>query len=275
VSVDTAQRILTLHGTAAQIALGEWLLNQWENPSQQPHEYRMSGDDIVHVFFMVRSGTVQHLQEAATDIRTVADIRRLFTYNAPSAITLRGTAAQIALAEWLVSELDQPANQPPRTPAPHEYRLSGTVEDVVRVFYPTHTGTPQGLQEMATDVRTIGNIRRLFTYNGPSALILRGTSAEIALAEWLVNQLDQPVNQPPQTPAPHEYRPSGTVDDLVRVFFLTHAESPQHLQQIATEVRTTAEIKRIFTYNALSSLIARGTVAQIALVDRLIAERDQ
>jgi hypothetical protein len=275
VSVDTAQRTLTLHGTAAQIALAEWLLNQWENPAQQPHEYRLSGDDIVHIFFLAHSGTVQRLQEAATDIRTLADIRRLFTYNAPSAITLRGTAAQVALCEWLVSELDQPANQPPRTPAPHEYRLFGSVEDVVRVFYPTHTGTPQGLQEMATDVRTIGNIRRLFTYNGPSALILRGTASEIALAEWLVNQLDQPANQPPQVPAPHEYRPSGTVDDLVRVFFLTHAQSPQHLQQIATEVRTTAEIKQIFTYNALCSLIARGTAAQIASADRLIAERDQ
>jgi hypothetical protein len=274
VSVDTTQRTLTLHGTAVQIALAEWLLNQWENPSQQPHEYRLAGDDIVHIFFLAHSGTVQHLQEAATDIRTIADIRRLFTYNG-RAINLRGTASQIALSEWLVSELDQPANQPPRTPAPHEYRLSGTVEEVVRVFYPTHTGTPQGLQEMATDVRTIGNIRRLFTYNGPSALILRGTASEIALAEWLVNQLDQPPNQPPQAPTPHEYRPSGTVDDLVRVFFLTHAESPQHLQQIATEVRTTAEIKRIFTYNALRSLIARGTAAQIALADRLIAERDQ
>ena len=275
VSVDTAQRTLTLHGTAVQIALGEWLLNHWENPSQQPHEYRLSGDDIVHIFFLAHSGTVQHLQEAATDIRAIADIRRLFTYNAPSAITLRGTAAQIALSEWLVSELDQPANQPPRTPAPHVYHLSGTVEDVVRIFYTTHTGTPQDLQEMATDVRTLGNFRRLFIYNGPSALILRGTGAEMALAEWLVNQLDQPANQPPQAPTPHEYRPSGTVDDLVRVFFLTHARSPQHLQQIATEVRTTAEINRIFAYTALSSLVARGTAAQIALADRLIAERDQ
>jgi hypothetical protein len=275
VSANTAQRTLTLHGTAAQIALAEWLLNQWENPTQQPHEYRLSGDDIVHTFFLAHSGTAQRLQETATDIRTISDIRRLFVYNAQSAITVRGTAAQVALSEWLVSELDQPANQPPRTPAPHEYRLSGSVEDFVRVLYPTHTGTPQGLQEMATNVRTIGFFRRLMTHNGPSALIVRGTASEIALAGWLVNQLDQPANQPPHAPAPHEYRPSGTVDDLVRVFFLTHAQSPQRLQQIATEVRATAEIKQIFTYNALSSLIARGSAAQIALAERLIGERDQ
>ena len=38
VSVDAAQRTLTLHGTAAQIAVAEWLLNQWDNsaPAQPP-----------------------------------------------------------------------------------------------------------------------------------------------------------------------------------------------------------------------------------------------
>ena len=55
VSIDTAQRTLTLHGTAAEITAAEWLLNQWENPAQQldsaaAHEYRLSGADTgMHV----------------------------------------------------------------------------------------------------------------------------------------------------------------------------------------------------------------------------------
>ena len=102
-----------------------------------------------------------------------------------------------------------------------------------------------------------------------------GTEAQMVFAEWLVKELDQPANQPPRTPAPHEYRPSGTVDDLVRVFFLTHAEGPQRLQQIAAEVRSTTQIKRIFTYNAPRALTLRGTAAQIAMANQMIAERDQ
>jgi hypothetical protein len=53
VSVDTAHKTLTLHGTAAQIAVAEWLLNQWDNaaPAQPEnlaaHLYRLSSDDIV------------------------------------------------------------------------------------------------------------------------------------------------------------------------------------------------------------------------------------
>jgi hypothetical protein len=282
VSVDTARKTLTLHGTAAEIAAAEWLLNQLDEaaPTQRPenpaaHTFRLTSDDIVRVFHLAHAPTPTVLQEVATDVRSIANIRRLFTYNASSGITVRGDASQIALAEWLVNQLDQPAGQAARSAAAHEYRPSGSVDDVVRVFYPANTGSPQGLQEMATDVRSIGNIRRLFTYNQSMALIARGTSTEMVLAEWLVKELGQPVSAPPRTPDPHEYRPSGTADDVVRVFFLTHADSPQRLQKIATEVRSAAEIRRIFTYNPLRALVLRGTAAQIALAERLISERDR
>jgi len=282
VSVDAAQKTLTLHGTAAQITAAEWLLTQWDNsvPAQQPenpaaHQYRLTSDDIVRVFHLAHAPTPRTLQEVATVVRSTANIRRLFTYNAPSVMTVRGDASQIALAEWLVNQLDQPANQAARGAASDEYRPSGAVDDVVRVFHAVHAATPQGLQEIATDVRSIGDIRQLFTYNESSALIVRGTAAQIALSEWLVGELDQPANQPPRTSSPHEYVLSGSVEDVVRVFFLTHAESPQRLQQIATEVRSTTEVRRIFTYNAAKALTLRGTAAQIGWADRLIAERDR
>jgi hypothetical protein len=270
VSVDTEQRTLTLHGTAAQIALAEWLLNQWDNsaPAQPPnnpaaHQYRLSSDDMVQVFHLAHAPTPQILQAMATDVRTVANIRRLFTYTESRIMTARGDASQLALAEWLVNQLDQPAGQAARSAGSHEYRPAGTVDDVVRVFYPASPGTPQVLQEMATDVRTIANIRRIFVYRESTALIARGTAAEMALAEWLVNELDQPANQPPRTPAPHEYRPSGTVDDVVRVVFLTHAGSPQRLQQIAAEVRSTSEVTRIFAYSPPQACGFRAKVKRI------------
>ena len=283
VSVDSAQKTLTLHGTAAQITAAEWLLTQWDNsaPAQQPenpaaHQYRLSGDDIVRVFHLSYARTPRTLQDMAINVRTITDIRRVFTYNAPGVMTVRGNASQIALAEWLVSQLDQPAGQAARSAASHEYRPSGAADDVVRIFYPAHTGTPQGLAELATDVRSIADLAKvLMVHLQSTAIIVRGTAAKIALAEWLVNELDQPANQPPRTPAPHEYRPSGTVDDLVRVFFLTHAEGPQRLQQIAAEVRSTTQIKRIFTYNAPHAITLRGAATQIALAERLISEQDR
>jgi hypothetical protein len=108
---------------------------------------------------------------------------------------------------------------------------------------------------------------------------LRGTAGQIALAEWLINELDQPIPealaQQSPNPAAHEDRPSGTGDDVARVFYLTHAQTAQRLQEIATQVRSMTEVRRLFTYNAPRALALRGTADQIALADRLIRERDR
>jgi len=91
----------------------------------------------------------------------------------------------MALAEWLIQQLDQPANR--QEQAKHEYALPGG-DDIVRVFFLTHTGTPQELQEVAVQVRTTTQVRRLFTYNAPRAMALRGTADQIAMAERLIKE---------------------------------------------------------------------------------------
>ena len=194
-------------------------------------------------------------------------------------MALRGTAGQMALAEWLIGELDQ--TQHSQNSAKHEYRPSGAADDLVRVFYLKHNESAQELQEIATVVRSIGDIRRLFTHNTTRALVLRGTGGQIAMADWLVNELDnaaspQALAQNSQNPAPREFRlAGGGGEDLVRVFYLTHAGTVQRLQEIAVQVRTMTQIRRIFTYTAPRVLALRGTDSQIALADRLIKERDK
>ena len=54
---------------------------------------------------------MQEFQEIATAIRTVADIRRVFTYTAQKAIVVRGTQDAVALAEKLVHDLDKPKSE--------------------------------------------------------------------------------------------------------------------------------------------------------------------
>ena len=69
-----------------------------------------------------------------------------------SALTISGSAEKVALADWLLDELDRPANdqgaaQPRDSPAPYSFRERGD-ESVVRVRYPTHTAADR-LNEMA------------------------------------------------------------------------------------------------------------------------------
>ncbi len=65
-------------------------------------------EQVVKVFYLKNITKVQELQEIATAVRSVTDIRRLFTYNSQNAILVRGEADKVALAEKLIHDLDKP-----------------------------------------------------------------------------------------------------------------------------------------------------------------------
>jgi hypothetical protein len=272
VSFDVGKRTLELRGTTSQMAAADWLIHELdrEGAGTNPAEYRVPGesDDIVRVFYMKHTQTVQDLQEAATLIRSMTGVRRLFTYNAPRAIATRGTAAQINLAEWLVRNVDHAERQADSG----DYRVSADGSDVVRVFHLANTKTPRDLQEVATLVRAIGDIRRVFTYNAPRVITLRGSSQQMALSAWLIREVDSPASQE----GAREYSfAEGGDENTVRVFHLKHTETPQQLQQLATYVRSTSKVRRLFTYNAPKAMALRGTAEQVAVAAQLVKERGE
>ena len=63
------------------------------------------------MFYVTNATTVQEFQEIATAMRTVTEIRRVFTYNAQKAMVVRDTADEVALAEKLVHDLDKPKSE--------------------------------------------------------------------------------------------------------------------------------------------------------------------
>jgi len=68
-------------------------------------------DEVVKVFYVTNATSVQEFQEIATAIRTVPEIRRVFTYAAQKAIIVRGTVDQVSLAEKLIHDLDKPKSE--------------------------------------------------------------------------------------------------------------------------------------------------------------------
>jgi hypothetical protein len=180
-------------------------------------------------------------------------------------MAIRGTAAQAALADWLVAKLDTPG----QGSAPQEFQVAGARgPEVARVFYLVHPQTPQQVQEIVTMIRAIADMQRIFVYTAPKAVAVRGSADGMGLTAWLAGQLDQA--SPDSTG--HEYLlPSGS-DNVVRLFFVAPAPTPQKLQQIATEIRTTTGAQRLFINNALIAVAVRGTVGQIATAERVIEE---
>jgi hypothetical protein len=250
-----------------QIALAGWLIQQLDGPaSPQPSEYRpqAGGDDVVRVFYASHASTPQALQEIATAVRSMADIRRLFVESARRAVVVRAVDRQVSLAAWIIDQLNQPGDV--AAPGPQEYRLAG--DDVARVFELAHVHNARQLQEMVTLIRSIGDIQRLFVYSARRAITLRSTPEQVDLAAWLVSELDKPAATQDRT-ARHEHRfPSGP-DNVVRVFYL--APSGDY-QKTAAQVRRNAGIPRLFVYSALGALAARGTAGQIATAERALEE---
>ncbi len=261
-SSDAAQRTLEVRGTAGRIALAEWLCGELDNPTHG--EYRVPGgeDDVVQVFYLPYAPTMQTFQEVATMVRSIAEIRQMFTINEPRALAVRGTSSQVALAAWLFGEMDKPT-------APFEYRMpGGGDDDVVRVFHLPHTPTIQDFQQIAILVRSTAEIRRVFTYNESRALAARGSAAQMALAEWLFNELDNPT-------LPHEYPIPGKADEQVRVFYLAHAGTPKALQEIAAQIRSTANMRWVFPYDRQRAIAVRADTNRIALAEKLVQESDK
>jgi hypothetical protein len=95
----TNQRALVLRGNDSDIARAEWLIQDLDQqPGQQAagtHVFNTpTGDDVTRIFY-VANATPQGLQTAVTAIRTEANVRRVFSTTAPSAVVVRGTSDQV------------------------------------------------------------------------------------------------------------------------------------------------------------------------------------
>jgi hypothetical protein len=124
-SSDSAQMSLTVRGTAEQLGAAEWLRRQLDQPvssvGEGAAEYKVTGmsggkpvDEVVRIICIRHAATIQDFVGLAGVVRTIAQILRVSTYLAPRVMIIRGTPDDLRLAEWLMSELDQPANQPRR-----------------------------------------------------------------------------------------------------------------------------------------------------------------
>jgi hypothetical protein len=218
------------------------------------------------------TATVQQFQEVATTVRTIAEIRRVFTYNSTRALTVRGTADQIAAVAFLVHELNQPADAK-RTASSQYQMIDPHGETEVRVFYLPYTANVQQFQEVATVIRTIGEVRRIFTYNASRALIIRGTTGQVAFTGWMVQELGKPVTPGTASATYQLHTDDRNGENIVRVFYLKDLPNIAAFQQLATQIRTITKMRRVFTYNASMALTLRGNEAELAMAEQMLQDR--
>ncbi len=277
-SANGAQRTITMHGTPEQVAGAEWLFQQLDQPignaENDGAQFKMDEvvgpqkqpiEGVIRVFHFKNPANVQDFVEIANAIRTVTETRRLFTYSPSMAMMIRDTPDKAAAIEWLVGQLDKPANQPNSGDGGGYAGLTDKLGDTpTRVFYVKGAKNAQDLISIANAIRSAAGLRRLFTVNAQRAIILRDYPDTVATAEWLLNQLDQP---PAQTSSSDEYRIPGATDESVRVFHLASADLLQQFKSGAAEAIGSGGI---FVFDTPRVVMLRGNTSQLAVATQLI-----
>jgi hypothetical protein len=207
------------------------------------------------------------LHDLAIGFRSLGEVRELSMSPEQRTIRVKGTPAQLALAEWLFREVDRPA-PPGQSVASEEHKMPGLNNDIVRVIYLQNAMLPQ-LQEMAVNVRTIGNITALFTLTPIRAMVLRAPEPNVSFAVWLAKALDAPATRTAQ-----QYRFPGDPGDIGLISYFAENTTIQQLQEMAVNLRVIANIRTMGTASAMKALCMRGTSRQMELAGWLIEKLD-
>jgi hypothetical protein len=281
-SLDPAKKSITVHGTADQIAVAQWLCGELDKatpPVGAKRQYTVPNSNIpvLQVFFLAHIDTQQFLQEAVNAVRSLADIQRFFPYFGAKAIVARGTVDEVAFAGWLLGELDTPV-QPIQTAVIHDHPVTyvpARSGSLAQVFFLAHTETPLAMMEAVNLTRSMAEIQRLFPVNQHHALLMRGTPEQIAFANWILMELDKPVSK--GTAATLEYKVPQSLDrtsSVAHLMYLSNPHQPQAVLDLIKEIRTTTSIQRMFYDSAHNAVAMRGTGDQVARAEQLIKEHD-
>ena len=242
-----------------------------------------SGPDTERAFRLIGGESPKAIEEIAYVAGSVTELPKLPVDAGKATITVAGSPDQIALAAWVIGELDQPTKAAGLT-----YSPPGGADSVARMFYLAHMSAPQQPQELVNVIRSMTEIRPIVSYNPAKAIILRGTHAQVEQAEWIVKGLDLAPDQalPPVAATQVAVPPGSTLQSAdarayhakhnqARIFYLKNNETPQQVQEMVNALRSATEMQRITTFAALRAICVLGTESQAATSEWLVNELEK
>lgn len=274
-SIDVASRSLTVKGTADQIAAAGWLIAELDQTGSVPGAREFLFNDVqaprVQIVYLSHVDAPQDLQAIVNVVRSIADIQRVLPIYEQKAVVMRGSPAQVKAAGWLLGVLDRPAG-PEAVSAPLEYKLPATDWDargglIVQVTTLTRLQTPQAMQDVTNAIRSLSDIQRCFPVSSQRSLVMRASDGQIALANWLLKELDGPDGQ-----GTKEFQVGGPGNQVAQVAYV-NAATPQSLQETVNQIRSETQILRVYPFNPQRAVAMRGTADQLARAQHVVQSR--
>jgi len=241
------------------------------------------GPDAARTFRLIGGESPEAMKELAYVAGGVAKLGKPAVDAQKATITVTGSPDRIALAAWIVAELDQPTKAADLT-----YLAPGGADSMARMFYMAHLSTPQQLQELVNIIRSMTEIGLISAYNPARAIVLSGTQAQVEQAGWLVKELDLAPDQalPPVAAMEMAFPPGSTAatadarayhmrHNQARIFYLKNHETPQQIQEMVNVLRATTEMTRITVFSSLRAICSLGAPAQADAAAWLVSELEK
>lgn len=215
--------------------------------------------------------TEQSMKEVVTTLRTVAALPQVSYDLASATIHFSGTAEQMSFAEWALPQLDKEDGDG----ASLEFRFANG--DIGRIRFLESLSKPQDVQELLTILRTVADVQKIFAVNLNRAMVFRGKDWEVAFDDWIVDQLDRPIPQKPDT-TPLEFTiggPDTIQGHAARINHLATLTTPRQMQETLTLLRTVAYVQKVFSLGSRHAFVMRWDDATMALAEWLITHLDE
>jgi len=144
------------------------------------------------------------------------------------------------------------------------------------VFFLAHITTPREMQDMLNITRTGADIQRVFQMASRHALIIRAEPERAALAQWLVQHLDQEPKAG-RTAVSYDYVDPvfPVASRTVHVFYLNHEQPPPAVQALQTRMRTEATLQRVFFASGANAIVVGGRPEQVAAAEKMVAQAEE
>jgi hypothetical protein len=269
--IEPVQRRLTVDGNPDQLALIGWLFTELDRPSTRPEHLRVLDNTFsdprlsaVKILYPVNLSTALQMQELIMDIRLIAEVPLCVVLSGPGAIVIRGNAEQVALAEWIVAEIDQSMMGKPINVG--VYHFPDSVLDIVdrrttavRIYYSSSGKTFQDLQEVSTCLRSIADVHRVVIVPASGAIIVRASTEQAELTDWLVDALN-----PRLSSGPRDYQ---YMDESVQSVVVP---TDVDLAGLVTKVREATGMRRVVVIQSQRSIVMRGTPNELAIAGLLL-----
>jgi hypothetical protein len=232
------------------------------------------GDVPTQALSFAAADTPQTIQEIANAIRIVTQAPQISLQSGSRTLTIPAAKPNQAIADWLFQQLDAPQAAPPQEPQVDTYPGLSGAGDQLRIFRLAHSEGAQGFQELVNAIRVLPELTKVSPCFAKAAIAVRGTADQLAVAEWLIKQLDQPAPQPGQTRAERQFHSALSPLPEVRVLYFAHAASAAERQPVVNAVRVIPELTRVFPVMAQGAIAIRGAADRVALAEWLFGQMD-